>query len=68
MCEKQAKCNHRELCILNPPGGGVHFLFYCFDLLLIIYEEAYDGPDLESALQRDFPSGRHFGGRCRAWS
>src|SRR5208337_2722708 len=32
-----------------------HFLLYCFDVLLTIYEEAYSDPDLGPALKRDYP-------------
>ncbi len=45
----------RTLRILDPAVGSAHFLLYCFDLLLIIYDEAYDDPDLRPALQREFP-------------
>src|SRR5712672_1983834 len=31
----------RDLRILDPACGSGHFLLYCFDLLLIIYEEAW---------------------------
>jgi hypothetical protein len=33
-----------------------HFLLYCFDLLLTIYEEAYHDSDLGPALQEDYPT------------
>ena len=49
------KKDPRELKILDPACGSGHFLLYCFDLLLTIYEEAYDDPDLGPALQRDYP-------------
>ena len=35
------KKDPRELKILDPACGSGHFLLYCFDLLLTIYEEAY---------------------------
>lgn len=44
----------RTLRILDPAVGSAHFLLYCFDLLLIIYDEAYDDPDLGPALQQEF--------------
>lgn len=36
----------RDLRILDPACGSGHFLLYCFDLLLVIYEEAWkaEGP------------------------
>jgi hypothetical protein len=50
------KKDPRELKILDPACGSGHFLLYCFDLLLTIYEEAYADPDLRPALQRDYPN------------
>ncbi len=49
------KKDPRELKILDPACGSGHFLLYCFDLLLTIYEEAYADPDLGPALQNDYP-------------
>jgi hypothetical protein len=49
------KKDPRELKILDPACGSGHFLLYCFDLLLTIYEEAYTDPDLGSALQKEYP-------------
>jgi hypothetical protein len=48
------KKDPRELKILDPACGSGHFLLYCFDLLLTIYEEAYADPDLSPALKRDY--------------
>jgi hypothetical protein len=48
------KKDPREIKILDPACGSGHFLLYCFGLLLIIYEEAYDDPDLGPGLQADF--------------
>jgi hypothetical protein len=50
------KKDPREIKILDPACGSGHFLLYCFGLLLVIYEEAYDDPDLGPALQVDYPS------------
>ena len=50
------KKDPRELKILDPACGSGHFLLYCFDLLLTIYEEAYTDPDLGPALQKDYPT------------
>jgi hypothetical protein len=50
------KKDPRQLKILDPAGGSGHFLLYCFDLLLTIYEEAYTDPELGSRLQADYPS------------
>jgi hypothetical protein len=36
------KKDPREIKILDPACGSGHFLLYCFDLLLTIYEEAWD--------------------------
>ena len=49
------KKDPRELKILDPACGSGHFLLYCFDLLLTIYEEAYVDPELGPALQQDYP-------------
>lgn len=54
ICAPVAKCDPRELRILDPGQGSAHFLLYCFDLLLTIYDEAYDDPDLGPALQTDY--------------
>ena len=51
----RSKKDPRELKILDPACGSGHFLLYCFDLLLTIYEEAYADPDLGPALQKDYP-------------
>lgn len=48
------KKDPRELKILDPACGSGHFLLYCFDLLLTIYEEAYADPDLGPALKKDY--------------
>ena len=52
----RAKKDPREIKTLDPATGSGHFLLYCFDLLLIIYEEAYEDPDLSSSLKTDYPS------------
>jgi hypothetical protein len=52
----RAKRDPRELKILDPASGSGHFLLYCFDLLLSIYEEAFADPDLGSALHKDYPT------------
>lgn len=38
----RAKKDPRDLKILDPACGSGHFLLYCFDLLLTIYEEAWN--------------------------
>jgi hypothetical protein len=50
------KKDPRELKALDPACGSGHFLLYCFDLLQVIYEEAYDDPDLSAAIRRDYPA------------
>jgi hypothetical protein len=52
----RAKKDPRELKILDPACGSGHFLLYCFDLLLTIYEEAYADAELGPAFQRDYPT------------
>ena len=50
------KKDPRELKILDPACGSGHFLLYCFDLLLTIYDEAYADPELGPALKKDYPT------------
>jgi hypothetical protein len=50
------KKDPRQLKVLDPACGSGHFLLYCFDLLLTIYEEAYADPDLGPALRKDYPT------------
>jgi len=50
------KKDPREIKILDPACGSGHFLLYCFELLQVIYEEAYDDPYLSAALRKDYPS------------
>jgi len=52
----RTKKDPREITILDPACGSGHFLLYCFALLLVIYEEAYDDPDLEPGLRADYPT------------
>ncbi|MBY0455994.1 MAG: hypothetical protein K2V38_01505, partial [Gemmataceae bacterium] len=56
----RAKKDPRELKILDPACGSGHFLLYCFDLLLVIYLEAYDDPDLGPALKQDYATPEEF--------
>lgn len=58
--EPREKRDPRELRILDPACGSGHFLLYCFDLLQVIYDEAYDDPDLGPALRRDYPEPEAF--------
>ncbi len=50
------KKDPRDLKVLDPASGSGHFLLYSFDLLLTIYEEAYDDDELGPALKRDYPT------------
>ena len=59
------KKDPRELKILDPACGSGHFLLYCFDLLLTIYEEAYADPDLGPALRRTTRRWKTCGGMSR---
>jgi hypothetical protein len=42
---QRAKKDPRDLGVLDPACGSGHFLLYAFDLLLVIYEEAYTDPE-----------------------
>ena len=48
------KKDPRDLKVLDPASGSGHFLLYSFDLLLTIYEEAYDDDELGPTLKRDY--------------
>ena len=50
------KKDPREIKILDPACGSGHFLLYCFALLLVIYDEAYDDPVLGPGLQAEYPT------------
>lgn len=50
------KKDPRELKILDPASGSGHFLLYCFDLLVTIYDEAYIDPELGPALHNEYPT------------
>ncbi len=58
----RAKKDPRDLKILDPACGSGHFLLYCFDLLLTIYEEGWadeGGPISEATgatLRADYPT------------
>jgi hypothetical protein len=52
----RAKKDPREIRIIDPACGSGHFLLYCFDLLLTIYEEAFGDPDLGPSLKKDYPT------------
>jgi len=48
------KKDPRQLKILDPACGSGHFLLYCFDVLLTVYEEGFIDSDLGPALQQDY--------------
>lgn len=50
----------REIKILDPACGSGHFLLYCFDLLEIIYEEAYADEKLGEPLREEYPDTEQF--------
>ncbi|MBK7760461.1 MAG: hypothetical protein IPI35_29425 [Deltaproteobacteria bacterium] len=58
----RAKKDPRDLRVLDPACGSGHFLLYSFDLLLVIYEEAWadaDSPKSEATgrtLSADYPT------------
>lgn len=39
--EPRTKKDPRDMRVLDPACGSGHFLLYCFDLLLVMYEEAW---------------------------
>jgi hypothetical protein len=58
----RAKKDPRDLRVLDPACGSGHFLLYSFDLLLVIYEEAFADPESPKSgatgktLAEDYPS------------
>ena len=46
---KREKKDPRDLKVLDPACGSGHFLLYAFDLLLVIYEEAFADGDSPAA-------------------
>jgi len=54
------KKDPREIKILDPACGSGHFLLYCFAVLLIIYEEAYDDADTGPVLRDEYPTPEAF--------
>ena len=56
------KKDPREINILDPACGSGHFLLYCFALMLVMYEEAYDDQDLGLALRTAYPRRTIYGG------
>lgn len=58
----RAKKDPRDLKVLDPACGSGHFLLYVFELLLTIYEEAWDDPDAAPraetgcTLRQDYPN------------
>lgn len=57
----RAKKDPRDVRILDPACGSGHFLLYAFDLLLVIYDEAWSDPDSPafsktgSTLREEYP-------------
>ena len=49
------KKDPRDIRILDPACGSGHFLLYCFDLLLTIYEEAWAAEASSARKPRDRP-------------
>lgn len=54
--QEMPKKDPREIRIMDPACGSGHFLLYCFDLMLCIYQEAYTDPELGPVLAREFPT------------
>jgi Eco57I restriction-modification methylase len=58
---RRAKKDPRDLRVLDPACGSGHFLLYAFDLLIVMYEEAFNDPDSPKSestgrkLSEDYP-------------
>ena len=50
----RSKKDPREIKVLDPACGSGHFLLYCFDVLMKIYEEAYSDEELGPKLKESF--------------
>jgi 23S rRNA G2445 N2-methylase RlmL len=50
----------REIRLLDPACGSMHFGLYAFDLFETIYAEAYDHPDAGAKLRQDYPDREAF--------
>ena len=56
------KKDPRDIRVLDPAGGSGHFLLYCFDLILLIYEEAWQDEEAQASeitrqtLRVDYPT------------
>ena len=59
------KKDPRNLKILDPACGSGHFLLYCFDLLVTIYEEAWHDSDSPPATEAPGPDGKSTAKRLR---
>ena len=46
----------REIRLLDPACGSMHFGLYAFDLFTVIYEEAWEHPIIGKVLQEEFKS------------
>src|ERR1043166_3450292 len=57
---QRRKKDPRTIKVLDPACGSGHFLLYCFDLFLTVYEEAYSDADLGRTLQQEFPDADEF--------
>lgn len=67
-CEKnpRRKKDPRDIRIIDPACGSGHFLLYCFDLLEVIYAEAYEDDEAPAfsatgrTLRQDYPDPDEF--------
>lgn len=51
----RAAVDPRSVRILDPACGSGHFLHFCFEMLQVIYREAWDGHAAGVELRRDYP-------------
>jgi len=58
--KSRAPKDPREIRVLDPACGSGHFLHYSFDLLQIIYREAYDGHPAGNSLREEYPDREEF--------
>lgn len=64
--EPRPKKDPRDIRVIDPACGSGHFLLYAFELLEVIYREAWEDPELGPALHRDFGNRERFEARIPA--
>jgi len=64
--QPRPKKDPRDIRVIDPACGSGHFLLYAFELLEVIYREAWEDPELGPPLHRDFRDCESFEARIPA--